>query len=425
MKAPRLKDYLQKKDTNHLAVNKTQQKFAKSFKRVPQTYSEDNLLRFGDKVMMLNKKTNGFLVLDMGDRITSYDEAYGVTTTNNNIAPCARSIFVLSRAEEGDGFSDETLHYGQKVRLLANPWIHHKKLYLHSCPISPQAYARFSRHQEVCMHTKLVYNTAFVVQHPDPRERLEANGQQVLANSPVLLKHCATNHFLASDTLKCRNDFGTEFEVNCHSYGTNNKSQNLALENTGSITPESATKFQSDENMWMFVTAPDPSYSAPVEEEAEYTVDDLVRDIKKKLLERGSYGIRGLARVFKNMDDKGDRKVDVEDFRWGLVDYGISITKDQASQVLTRFDRDKDGTVCFDEFLRFLKGDINEFREKLIRLAYGKLDINGDGQVTLEDIAKLYDATHHPDVSNTRLESTCNANPNIGNCKEEDRGRGV
>lgn len=74
------------------------------------------------------------------------------------------------------------------------------------------------------------------------------------------------------------------------------------------------------------------------------------------------------------------------------------MTDDQARLVLEKFDRNKDGQVDFDEFLRYLRGDINKFREALIQKAYNKLDVNSDGQVTLEDIAKLYDASFHPEV---------------------------
>lgn len=41
---------------------------------------------------------------------------------------------------------------------------------------------------------------------------------------------------------------------------------------------------------------------------------------------------------------------------------------------------------------------MNDFRVNLIRKAYNKLDINGDGLVKLDDIAKLFDASKHPDV---------------------------
>ena len=33
-----------------------------------------------------------------------------------------------------------------------------------------------------------------------------------------------------------------------------------------------------------------------------------------------------------------------------------------------------------------------------IRKAYEKLDTNGNGKVTLDDVAKLYDVAHNPDV---------------------------
>jgi len=30
------------------------------------------------------------------------------------------------------------------------------------------------------------------------------------------------------------------------------------------------------------------------------------------------------------MDDGGDRQLDVEDFRWGFIDYGFNLTKEEA-----------------------------------------------------------------------------------------------
>lgn len=124
----------------------------------------------------------------------------------------------------------------------------------------------------------------------------------------------------------------------------------------------------------------------------------MLAEIKAKLLERGSYGIRGLARTFKILDNDGGMKLDINEFQNGLIDYGFSLTDEQAKMLLAKFDKNKDGKVDFDEFMRFLKGDINKFREGFIRQAYDKLDVNKDGNVTLEDIAKLYDASFHPDV---------------------------
>jgi len=56
-------------------------------------------------------------------------------------------------------------------------------------------------------------------------------------------------------------------------------------------------------NVWSFVTAGHPSmdFNEDMLEQAK-TPADLLRDIRTTLLQRGSTGIRGLARLFVQMD---------------------------------------------------------------------------------------------------------------------------
>lgn len=144
-------------------------------------------------------------------------------------------------------------------------------------------------------------------------------------------------------------------------------------------------------------TAPDASFSQPIENLHKFSVDDLIAEIKAKLLSRAS-GIKGISRIFKAMDDNGNRKLELDDFRWGFIDYGFNLSKEEAVEIMKRFDTNNDGVIDFDEFLKFLKGDLNENRLKWIRCAYDKLDVNQDGQVKLDDVAQLYDASMHPAV---------------------------
>ena len=76
---------------------------------------------------------------------------------------------------------------------------------------------------------------------------------------------------------------------------------------------------------------------------------------------RSAFGIRGLARIFKAMDENGNKKLDVDDFRWGLMDYGVNVTKEEATEILNHFDRNGDGNVNFDEFLVCLRVSKNIF----------------------------------------------------------------
>ena len=52
---------------------------------------------YGDAVMLKNCLTNGWLVCDMSDRVTSNDEAYAVTTTDKAVGACARSVMYITR----------------------------------------------------------------------------------------------------------------------------------------------------------------------------------------------------------------------------------------------------------------------------------------------------------------------------------------
>ena len=61
--------------------------------------------------MLHNKQTNGYLVFDMSDKITSHDEAYACTTTDKAIGPCARSVLIVTKAED-DGAKDNFVRYG-------------------------------------------------------------------------------------------------------------------------------------------------------------------------------------------------------------------------------------------------------------------------------------------------------------------------
>lgn len=114
-------------ENEKLCISATQQKIARSVARVPWTCSLDNLLHFGDKIMIHNAKINGFLVLDTGDRLTSTtEEIYAVTTNNKDPGPIARSVFIITRADPKDGFTDNIVHYGQKIRIQTNPYIFDK-----------------------------------------------------------------------------------------------------------------------------------------------------------------------------------------------------------------------------------------------------------------------------------------------------------
>ena len=62
------------------------------------------------------------------------------------------------------------------------------------------------------------------------------------------------------------------------------------------------------------------------------------------------------------------------------------------------FDINNNGDIDYDEFVRVVVGPMNSFRVQLVMKAFDKIDYNGDGVLTLEDIKGKYDASKHPEV---------------------------
>lgn len=118
-----MKDYLKKKDGEKLSISLTEQKLSRSLTRAPLSCSPDGQLHYGHKVMLWSKKTDGFLVIDMGDRIQSFEEAYAVTTSTRCTGPINRSVFVLVRAESDEEGDEGVVNYGEKIRIMANRYI--------------------------------------------------------------------------------------------------------------------------------------------------------------------------------------------------------------------------------------------------------------------------------------------------------------
>ena len=127
----------------HKTVSLNQQ----TSKKVPWSYSRDGLLRSGDQVLITNKKTQGYLVVDISTKTITLEESYLVTTTPQHPGPVTRSIFVIKRAEAVDVFGkDNIIRYGQKIKIEVNPYLHRKPLWLNSQTLTPQCHSPVSRH---------------------------------------------------------------------------------------------------------------------------------------------------------------------------------------------------------------------------------------------------------------------------------------
>jgi len=253
--ALRMKEYLHRKATGQLLVNKVQGKLAKALEEVPLSFSKDGFIHLGDSVMLYSVATEGVLSSDPFASTKSSDPGFAVATSTLTHAHVSRNVFTIEGYGQGARPGD-VLCLGQPFRIRAHSNLGAAPFYLSSSPASLLTRAKVTKQQEVNLVNNPGYDTCWTAVYKDPDQRFEMEGQPVPANAELVLLHSATRSGLASATsAKIHNDFGQEFEVYGHSQLSTRKKQQLESEMQGLTTTDIPVRAEAANNHWAFLTA--------------------------------------------------------------------------------------------------------------------------------------------------------------------------
>lgn len=97
-----------------------------------------------------------------------------------------------------------------------------------------------------------------------------------------------------------------------------------------------------------------------------------------------------------------DGTISMPEFQQSCKDFKVELSVDDVKFLFNNFDANKDGRLGYDEFMRGVKGVMNETRRNLALEAFRILDVNGNGVVEVSDIAQTYNASRHPAVIEAR-----------------------
>jgi Ca2+-binding EF-hand superfamily protein len=98
------------------------------------------------------------------------------------------------------------------------------------------------------------------------------------------------------------------------------------------------------------------------------------------------------------MDDDNSKSLDKNEFNKAMGDFALGFTVQQTSALFDYFDVDKGGSIDYDEFLRAIRGPMNNTRKTIVAQAFKKLDKDGNGWIDINDVRGVYNGKHHPDV---------------------------
>jgi len=171
------------------------------------------------------------------------------------------------------------------------------------------------------------------------------------------------------------------------------------------LQPIAAEEFQSRPAEMEMIAATEKSRNTHVNDDVVDT-GELMAAFRKSLVMHGAYGIFGIQRKFRIVDDDGDKRLSIDEFRKMVAEHQLGWTAAQTQLVYNIFDKDGSGGIEFDEFLEGLRGPLSPRREQLVLKAFKLLDADGNGILELCDVQGKYNASRHPDVISGKCTET-------------------
>ena len=138
--------------------------------------------------------------------------------------------------------------------------------------------------------------------------------------------------------------------------------------------------------------------NANVLDGADQGVLVLVQRMKREVKRRGGSGIAGLARKFRIMDDDNSKTLSMGEYKKAMKEMNLNFTGRELQTLFEFFDKDGSGDIGYEEFVQGLRDPLSKRRQKLVRMAFAKIDLDGSGAVEPAEIASKFDASNHPEV---------------------------
>ena len=119
-------------------------------------------------------------------------------------------------------------------------------------------------------------------------------------------------------------------------------------------------------------------------------VDELILNIRNKLAKKGLLNLINIESRFRELDEENAQELDIKLFTQICTEFDFGLNNEEIEELFVSFDKDERGMINYDDFIRVLRGELNENRKDLIKNVFKHLDIDNKGYLTIEELLNIY-----------------------------------
>ena len=125
-------------------------------------------------------------------------------------------------------------------------------------------------------------------------------------------------------------------------------------------------------------------------------IEDILIHLRSILIERGFTGIMSMRRTFMLMDENTSKKISFNDFDKLFKTFRYDLSETEINNLFNYYDKGRNGFIKYDEFIKDLCVNLNEFRKGILKQVFNKLDNGEKGFITVGTIRNEYNPRGNP-----------------------------
>ncbi|CAM9395475.1 unnamed protein product [Scytosiphon promiscuus] len=124
----------------------------------------------------------------------------------------------------------------------------------------------------------------------------------------------------------------------------------------------------------------------------------ILRRVRSSLASGGMRAAFALLKGFREGDQEGNGKVKLAAFKKAVSGAARGLKEAEMRIIFQHFDEGGDGEVAYEQFLRHVRETLPEGRLALANKVFDRMDADGNGLVSVDDVALNFKASAHPEV---------------------------